>query len=235
MHSGKLILLMLFLQLTIASFAQEAVKRTHFGFSVTPSLSKPILDAEADTEAATEFSWSAGGDIYYDLTGKTQLKSGLFFSQTAVSYIDYSPHLPGDVVNGEFFPRNSYWDAGYTLWSFGIPLEIKLKLGQPTAANHFFLLGGINFQYLINSTGGIDLISSEQMAAQISPEDFPFEATSFRTSLMAGLGYEFSVGSGKGFISPVYEYGLSELYTVEASAEANLRLSGFGVRLGWYW
>jgi len=228
------ILYFIFLHIATVTFAQDAVKRTHFGFSVTPSLSKPILDAEADTEVSAQLSWNFGGDFYYDLTGKTQLKSGLFFSQTKVSYIDYSPSLPGDVVNGEFFPRNSYWDADYALWSIGLPLEIKLKLGQPTATNHLFLVGGINIQYLINSTGENDLISNEQLVAQISPEDFPFEATTFRSSLAVGIGYEFAVGKRKCLVSPVYEYGLSKLYTVEASAEANLRLSGFGVRLACY-
>ncbi len=235
MHSLKLILILLFLQMAVDSYTQEVVKRTHLGVSATPFFTQPMLDAEAETEAATEFSWSAGGDIYFDLTGKTQLKSGLFVSQAKVSYIDYSPHLPGDVVNGEFVPRNSYWDAGYALWSIGLPLEIKLKLGQPTATNHFFLVAGINIQYLINSTGEIDLISNEQLMAQISPEDFPFEITKFRSSLIAGIGYEFLVGKRKCLISPVYEYGLSKLYTVEASAEANVRLSGFGVRLACYW
>lgn len=234
MKAIRPILLLVFLQVATLALAQDVEKRTHFGFSVTPFISNPILDAAADTEVATKFSWYVGGDFYFDLTGKTQIKSGLFVGQTKISYLDYSPHLPGDVVNGEYIPHISYWDAEYALVSIGLPLEIKLKLSQPTATNHVFLLGGASIQYLINATGEIDLISNEQLHAQISPEEFPFETKKFRTSLTAGVGYEFLIGKRKCLISPVYEYGLTKLYTVEGSAEANVRLGGFGVRLAYY-
>lgn len=228
------ILLFAFLHITTITLAQDAEKRTHLGFSVTPFMSNPILDPEADTEVNQEFSWYAGGDFYFDLTGRFQLRSGLFVGNTKISYLDYSPDLPGDIINGELDRRNSYWDASYALLSIGIPVEIRFYLSNPTASNRLVVLGGANFQNHLSTSGSIDLISAGQVVDQTDPDEAPFEAGKFRTSLIGGIGYEFSLGKGKCMISPVYEYGLTQLYTESSSSVANVRPSGFGIRLAYY-
>lgn len=231
----SLILLFAFLHLATVTLAQDTGKRTHFGLSVTPFISSPMLDPDANTEVTNQFSWYAGGDFYFDLSGRTQLRSGLFVGNTKIAYLDYSPDLPGDIINGEFDPLNTYWDASYALVSLGIPLEIKFYLNQPETTNRFLLLGGVNFQYQISSTGGIDLVSAGQLVDQSDPEEAPFEAEGFRTSIGAGIGYEFLLGKGKCLISPGYEYGLTQLYSTSSSSVANVRPGGFGLRLAYYY
>lgn len=230
----KPIFLVVFLQMTFASFAQEAMKRSHFGFSITPQYSLQPLGASQVEGDKLRFCLGAGGDFYYDLNPGLQVKSGLSFQLARINYRDYSPLFPADVMNGEVLQYNSYYSYDLTQYFVGVPVEAKLKLSKAEKVNHFFLSGGFRFQYLIHTSGSVQLIESGLPGVEQDLDEDLFEFNSFWTLLTCGIGYEWKAGNSKFSISPVFDYSLTEIFKEDIFNRENGTVEFFGIRLAYY-
>jgi len=223
-----------FLHFVGVSSAQEEMKRTHLGFFVTPQVSLQPQGASQIEGDKFRFCLAVGGDLYYDLGAKMQLKTGLSFLQSKVNYRDYSPQFPDDVHNGEVLPYKSYWSFNLTQYFVGLPIELKLKLGQEESPNHFFISGGCRMQYLLGTTGTVHLVESGNPHEEQDIDSFLFEFNSFWTLLSAGVGYEWKAGKGKLGISPVFDYSLTKIFKTDSSARDNGTVEFIGIRLLYY-
>lgn len=234
MASKKLITIFVFIQMTFFSFSQEEVKRTHLGFSIVPQATKFHFQSDQVEDNEPKFNYTVAGNLFWDLSGRTQLITGLAFQKMNISYTDYSPAFPGDVVNGEYVPTLSYWLFNYSNYFLGVPLELKIKLNQPEVKNHFFITGGIRLQYLMGNSGHVQLVETGHTGEERDFDSFYFDENRVWSILSAGFGYEFKLGRGKCFINPVYEYSLTKLYKEETTIDANGHSTSFGIRLAYY-
>jgi hypothetical protein len=230
----QLFLILVILQIANVCLGQEAVKRTHLGFSVTPQFSLQPQGASHVEGDKFRFCFAVGGDIYYDLSPNFQLKSGLSFLQSNINYRDYSPQFPGDVEDGVGQPYKSYWSFNLTQSFIGLPLEAKVKFGPPEKVNHFFLSAGVRFQYLLKTDGTVHLVESGNPQAEQDLDSFVFEFNDFWTLLSAGFGYEWQVGKRKLAINPVFDYSLTKIFKEDFSARDNGTVEFFGLRLAYY-
>ena len=234
MEIRKLSLLLFLLQSAVVMNSQDVVKRTHLGISVTPQFSlQPMGSSEINMDKYN-FCFSIGGDLLYDLSDAVQLKSGLYFQHTHINYRDYSPQFPSDVEDGEALIYKSYYDYDLNQYFVGLPVECRLKLGNLENANHFFLSGGCRFQYLLKTTGTVQLIESGIPWEEEELDQENFESGSIWSLLTLGFGYEWQIGKGKLAVNPVIDYSLTKMYNVYDFLPDYGSLQFYGIRLMYY-
>jgi len=234
MTRKTLFIILILFNISTWTFSQEAIKKTHIGISFIPQLSKQGLGSDEVEGKTSRFCYVLGGDVFYDLSSRMQLKSGLSFQGAKINYRDYSPQFPGDVINGQYVPHLSYWNFNITHLFIGIPFEGKLKLSRVNKPNHFFFSGGIRVQYLLYTSGTIQLIESGNPWQNQELDSFLFEPNKIWTVINGGIGYEWKLGNGKIMINPVYEHPLTNLFKVETLARENGSIRFIGIRLAYY-
>lgn len=230
----KYIFCLMCLHMVGYTIAQEEVKRTHLGFSIVPQATKFHFQSDQVEDNELEFNYTVAGNLFWDLSERTQLLTGLSFQKMNISYTDYTPAFPEDVENGQYVPTLSYWLFDYSNYFLGIPLELKIKLNQPEVKNHFFINGGIRIQYLVGNSGYVQLVESGHAWELRDFDSFYFDENRFWSILTGGIGYEFKLGKGKCFINPVYEYSLTKLFKKDTAIDANGYPTSFGIRLAYY-
>ena len=234
MKLRKVVVVFAFLHSTLLSYSQEEVKKTHLGFSIVPQATKFHFQSDQVEDNELEFNYAVGGNLIRDLSAKTQLMTGLVFQKINIAYTDYTPAYPGDVMDGQYVPTLSYWLFNYSNYFLGVPLELKIKLNQAEIKNHFFINGGIRFQYLLGNSGYVQLVETGYVWEERDFDSFYFDENRFWSILTGGIGYEFKLGKGKCFINPVYEYSLTKLYKEDTAIDANGRSTSFGIRVVYY-
>ena len=240
MKSKRLVFLLGFLQLVVILTAQDEIKRTHLGFSIVPQITKFHFQSDLGEDDSFvednswKFNYAISGNLFFDIGQKSQLLSGLTFHKMNISYRDHSLFFPDDFVNGMYDPTLSYWIFNYSNYFLGVPLDLKIKLNQRDLKNHFFINGGIRFQYLLGNSGYVQLVETGHEGEERDFDYFYFDENRFWSILTAGFGYEFKLGKGKCFINPMYEYSLTKLYKEDTAIDANGHSTSFGIRLAYY-
>lgn len=230
----KLMLPILFQSLCQITWCQTEDKRWHLGFSVTPQLSVPVFESVELQQYEPEFGVTASADAHVDLSRKFQVRMGLEYQLARMTYRDYSPLFPEDVVNGMADVYKSYFDFSYTNSFIGVPIDLKYKLSRPESTNHVFVSLGMAGRYLLSSSGEIQLVESGIPTTTYDPETFLFSSQDVWFYMAGGLGYEFRVGRGKCSIQPRYEFSPTKLLEEEASAIANGNPAFVGIQLRYY-
>jgi hypothetical protein len=233
----KFVFLMGMLFFTVALLcAQEPVKKLHIGFSFAPQAVKVINASERIEDSKSLFGFLVGGDIYFDLSQTVQCRTGLLYQNTRVAYNDYSAQWPSQAMNGEFDPSNKYhWNFDHSNHFAGVPIEFKIKPGQKSNANHFFITVGSRIQFLLKASGDVrTLENGVPVGSPFGIQSFLFEQNPIWTILSGGFGYEWKMGSGKMLVQPTIDYSPTRIYRVESSARSNGNMRFFGIRLAYY-
>ncbi len=218
--------------ITALSFGQEDVRKVHYGLSLAPQLNISQFGNSDFVENKSSIGWTASGDIYFDLSSKMQLKTGIGFQYLGLRHRDSSAQWPSDVENGEWVPGRSYVEYKSNYFLIGVPVEFKLLMNEK--ANHIFFIGGFQMQTVVDSDGEVIAMVSGQIEPAIQLNSFLFEYNQLMASISLGIGYERQAGKGKIAIAPLLEYSLNDFFKLESSARSNGNLVLLGLRLSWY-
>ena len=145
-------------------------------------------DLASRTNSSVTFSYSL--DFYYDLSDRTQVKTGVSFEKYSYGTMDYSSTFPSDFVNGNVNLFKSVLISQLDISFVTIPAEVKYKLKG--GVNHIYAIGGIRPKFLVGNNSTHSFFTCDDFIASESSE-----INSFLLDLSIGVGYEFKFGSTK--------------------------------------
>lgn len=223
----KIVLLIAFVMISSLVYSQD--KKIEFGASFNARITHQIFDEPENNKSDDQFSYAIIGSIYYYLSSKFQLISGLSFSHYKINQLDDFPRFACDFSSSlSYIPYNSYFKENYKTDYLGIPLEGRLGFGDK--ANRFFIQFGFEglFKVALNET--VTLVECGASEREVSwPTDFK-EVNNFLLLVKLGVGYELQIGEKiKLFFEPNVEYSLSKFFK---SSSGNSTLINFGLNTG---
>lgn len=180
-------------------------------------------DLASDSDALASFSF--GVILFYDLSDRLQIKSGIPLEQYSFEIIDFSPLFPSDFIDGMSDVNRSFRSSNISTSFLIIPVEIRYKLIG--GINHLYATGGVRPKFLLDDnsnhsiTSGTDEIESSLLGIN-----------SFILDLSFGLGYEFKLGAQKIYVEAKSFIGLNDFESFEGDTFANGRLNGLGLFAG---
>ncbi len=220
-----------------AKFSNNAAtdeKVVHYGIHVTPKIATQLFVGDKLIDAMKSYEISLGVDVFYDLSERVQLKSGLNYTAISLREIDYSPTFPGDGDgSGGHDPYKSWYEDKRKGHFIGIPVEVKMKLiGE---VNHLYGKLGAETMFRVGSSSQSVVVESGTKETEI-PDVLlnDFSPVLFKVNL--GVGYEFALASRtKMYVEPVLEYGVNKTFVESDPAGVlnnNSHLLNFGLMLG---
>ncbi len=228
----KNLTLLLFLGLSAFQLdAQDPVRKVHFGVTVNPQINLSSFGSGESVEKANSISYVASADVYFDLSSRLQLRTGLGVRSVTLNHRDRSARWPSQGQNGEYVPDGSY--IGYNTNNFfaGMPVNLKLKFNDKP--NHIYIIGGLSGNFLIASGGEIVINESGHVWTQYF-DDFLHEIHSFYATASVAVGYEMKLGKVKFFLEPNLENSIKDFFKNETPARANGKVLLAGIRTGAY-
>ena len=163
--------------------------------------------------------------VFYDLTDRLQIKTGLIYESYAYSLIDFSLLAPGDFMDGDIDINRSFTRSDIATTSLLIPIEIRYKLLGDV--NHLYLSGGPSLNFLLDDNS-IHFVN-------LGNDDIPtslIEVNSIQINLRFGIGYECNLGPLKLYTAINSFFGLSDFENFEGDAFSKSRLYGVGLSIG---
>ena len=187
-------------------FGQEQTEDLfHFGISVNPKLTIPYVDNPELIESINTINYSLSADLFYKVSDRFELKSGLNFSPVRLSQKDFSLTFGCDIDSqANVDIRNSFTKENNVLLYLGIPLEGRLKFSN----NIYWKVGG-EFLNLVYDRSVITLVECGMNEREINGNVLKeFNKTIFK--LRTGLGVETNFKKDKKmYFEPQLEYSLN--------------------------
>ena len=214
--------------------AQQANRTVHFGISVSPLYTTQQLSRNNLGESKGKVNFSGGVQVFYDLSARWQLVSGIEYSYIQVERTNYSLLFPEDVdSNGIALPKNSWITDNYRSHYIEIPLRFRFKI-IPDEDHLYITTGGkVGFRLSYSYEG--ELVESGG-PPRPTPVTLVAEPATVQASCMVGLGYEFALSEKlKMYFQPFAELSFSEYLSkgdVPATLFINSRLIHFGLTVG---
>ncbi len=204
---------LLLVLILISSFGFSQEKTIHFGLSFNARITHQNFDDSDKNRSDDEFSYAITGNIYFDLSSKFQLISGLSFSHYKINQLDDFPVFLCDIDPSQgYIPFNSYFKENYKTNYLGIPLEGRWIMGNK--ANPFFLQFGFEGLFKIALNEKYTLV--ECNGASEIEIDLPVDSKEVNDFLLLaklGVGYEFPINEKmKLFFEPNIEYSLTSFF-----------------------
>ncbi len=141
-------------------------KLVHYGFNVNPKWTIQNFENKTLGEESNSLSFSIGGEIYFAINHKIELKSGLNINQTYIEHKDYTVNFGSDFNGLELDNFKSYTEENYKILYLGIPIEGKFKIrGQE---NHVYFKVGFEPLFRFNNSSKMFLIESGRAARKIN-------------------------------------------------------------------
>ncbi len=218
--------------ISIAGFLYgQETKSIHLGFSLNPKILLGAYERSEYIESKNPLNISARLDLYFDLTSRIQLKSGLSYSFIKLNHKDFNLLFRCDLGfnGGEYF--NSWYQDDFTAHDIGIPLELKIKFSENK--NHLYLKGGTGINFKLEDKKHTEIFAcGEEEGMVVGNSNIIIRK--FAVALNAGVGYEFSLGKkSKVIIEPNLSFYLSKFYAGnEPILRSNLNVLQFGTMIG---
>lgn len=226
----KLTLFLLLVLCALNLDAQDAVRKVHFGVTVNPQLNFTSFEKVPNVKKENSFCLGVSGDLFINLTGSTQIKTGIAFQYLTLNHRDGTAHWPHQGNNGEWKPDQSY--IGYdTRYIFaGIPIYLKVKTQAKT--NHVYVTGGVVPGVLISYDGNIVTNEAGHITKYGTPEGLFYPASLF-TTIGLGVGYEREMGKRKIFVEPNFQYSAGLFFKDSTvSSRSNGHIGLVGIKMG---
>ena len=224
--------ILLSLVFTIPLWSQESASKPQFGLSVSPQIAH-IMNRQSLFDSKASIGYSLQAFIIDDVSSRLQLYGGLGFQHSKFRQRDNSLQFPADVMNGVWVPGKSYIEYSVEYSAVGIPLGLKLQLGEK--ANHFFLSSSAQYQFLFDPKEKLVLNESGHFS-ELNPDTngIVFEKTQLLFGV--GLGYDFSLGTNSRMsIEPFFNYSLKEIHRPRQNfLEVGGRPFFMGFRIAFY-
>ena len=209
----RLILLTILLISTSTIFSQD--KSIQFGLSFNPKITNQFFGDSFYENGGSQdrFAYSLIGNLYFNLSDKFQLISGISYSQYQINLVDYSfiflcdidPTLGADV-------QNSYLEYNYHTNYIGIPIELQWKISNDK--NSLFLQFGLEGLFKMKVKNDIVLYECGKKSGTPSlfwPMYYP--VNNFLLLSKFGIGYEFNIKQNISlFFMPNVEYTLMNYF-----------------------
>lgn len=184
-----------------------------------------IFDSDLASRTESSVSYNFAIDLFYDLTDRLQIKTGLIYESYAYSVLDFTPLSPGDLMDGVIDVNRSFSRSDIETSSLLIPIELRYKLLGDV--NHLYLSSGFSPIFLLvdNSIHSVTLGNDELPTSII-------EVNSIQINLRLGIGYECNLGPLKLYTAINSFFGLSDFENFEGDAFSKSRLYGIGLSTG---
>lgn len=230
----KLIIIVIAILVSINIGKSQNEKVIHFGVNIVPKQTKQYFEKPELGIGKTLFGLSIGIDVYYDLSSKIELKSGLNLSFNQIDQIDYSFIFGCDIsIDGGVDRFNSWVRDDYKMYYLGIPIEGKYKLiGKE---NHLYTKIGVETLFKIKDETTSYLVECRMEEREImSNPSNPLRDLIFKGKF--GVGYEFRIGTiNKIYIEPQIEYSITSIFKevgIVGDLTNNVRILDIGIILG---
>ena len=182
-----------------------------FGISINPKYASPILENTKLSEAENTFNYSLSADLFFPISKRIEIKTGVSLSQMRFKQRDYGLRLGCDIdpVSG-IDQFNSYLKEDYQLYFLGVPLDFRFKFGQGKNLVYWKLGGEVLYKVFDNNNTfliecGMDERETNWLLRN-NPNNLIFK-------LRSGLGFETKfVKSAKLYFEPQVEYMLNSYF-----------------------
>ena len=213
------------LLLSTTSLMSQNESKFSFGISLGALTTNSIFDNDLASRTESSVSGNFAFDVFYDITDRLQIKTGLIYESYAYSVLDFTPLFPGDLIDGVIDTNRSYNRSDIETTSLLIPIELRYKLLGDV--NHLYLSGGPSLNFLLddNSIHTITVANDELPTSLI-------EVNSIQINLRLGIGYECNLGPLKLYTAINSFFGLSDFENFEGDAFSKSRLYGVGLSIG---
>lgn len=229
----KNLTLILFLAVSsLQLFSQDAVRKVNFGITVNPQMNLTSFGGNKNVEKVKSLCFGSSADVYFDLSSRIQLKTGVGIQYLTLRHRDRSARWPVQGMNGEFMPGSpdAYFGYNTNYLYAALPVNLKMKIGDNS--NHVYLTSGLNLNVLMNDSG--EIVINEGGGATSTPIDgFLFKTEAWLVNFDFGAGYEKEVGKMKMFLEPNLQYSLGQFFEEkQSSARANGHILLLGITFG---
>ena len=215
---------------TLQLSAQDPVKKIHMGVSINPQMNLSTFEDAPYVEKENSFCLGVSGDIYFDVTPRLQIRSGLGIQYLTLNHRDHSFQWPHQGQSGEWHPDQSFVGYNTRYYFAGVPIYVKVK--TQAKPNHFYVTGGVTPHALISYDG--EIVTNE--AGHVTTFDTPkgvYEPVSFFTTVGVGIGYERVIGKRKIMVEPNFQYSTGLFFKDSTvSSRANGHVGVAGIRMG---
>ena len=214
--------------LVINSTAAQDEKIVHFGFNISPSITKVLFENTDNIVSEQLFGYSFGINVFYDVSTIFEIKSGINYHVHNLNPIDYSPIAGCDIhpIEGTNL-LSSWYEDQYRIHSIGIPIEARFKiLGNE---NHFYAKTGFEPLFKIAESGKSVFVECNMNEYDLTNTTLG-KLVPILYKVKFGLGFEFELTKKINlYIEPEISYAINK--TFEARTNNN-RILNFGLLMG---
>lgn len=219
----KITVLILFLLLSVATFAQ--IKPFKLGFRVAPSVTwlSPNNSNIESNGASFGFAWGLNGEV-------TLTKNYFVLLGAEYSYFNGSLNYDGLLINDDGTLAMGNLDRKYHLQYIDIPIAIKLRTND---FNNYRFFGQLGFITSFNIRARADDEFFNESDGALNPnlsqdkKNINSEITLMRESLLVGAGVEYEIDHSLSLIFGVnYKSGISNI--LKGEDQIGKDLSAFG-------
>ena len=204
-------------------------KKLKMGVHFTPGLINLFFENPDLGIVDQTISFKLGVDVFYKLSKRIELKTGLSGQLQHLKQRDYSVILPCDIQSsGGVRTRNSWYEDQYITPYLGIPIEARFNL--TTGKKILFYKLGVEGLVRLRKKGSRKLIECRDNTIFRVPAN---EIQPLIANVNWGLGYEFSLAEQRLMYFEVQgSYSINKIFKKGQADINNSRLLNLGVTVG---
>jgi len=223
--------------ITVLACTLIGQEEKNFQFGISSYLNRTVQIFEDSNLGISDNSnnFAISGDVFYAISSKVELKSGLSINQVRINLVDYSLLFGCDLdpISGVSNESRSYTKQDYRTYYLGIPLESKIKMiGEE---NHVYIRLGMEFLFKLGS-------SKEILLSECGGEEREVSGSATHNlrnviyNLTSGIGIEAKILKDKKmYIEPQVNYSATSLFEeagIVSDLTNNVRIIQYGILLG---